>query len=71
MSYNETPLVMKDTRTQFFMGNWTSLDYDIFAHATIDAIKAQYIAKIGQQIGPASNEASYAFIKHFGGYQGM
>lgn len=55
--------------SDFFIGNWTSLDYDIFAHATIDAIKAQYIAKIGQQIGPASNEASYAFIKHFGGYQ--
>ncbi|KAI8630064.1 putative cytochrome P450 [Xylariaceae sp. FL1651] len=56
--------------SDFFIGNWTTLDYDIFGHATIDAIKAQYIAKIGQQIGPASNEASYAFIKHFGRYQG-
>ncbi|KAI0508447.1 putative cytochrome P450 [Xylaria bambusicola] len=56
--------------SDFFIGNWTTLDYDIFAHATIDAIKAQYIARIGQQIGPASNEASYAFIKHFGRYQG-
>ncbi|KAI0905326.1 putative cytochrome P450 [Ustulina deusta] len=55
--------------SDFFIGNWTTLDYDIFAHATIDAIKAQYIARIGQQIGPASNEASYAFNKHFGRYQ--
>ncbi|KAI1312684.1 putative cytochrome P450 [Xylaria venustula] len=55
--------------SDFFIGKWTTLDYDIFAHATIDAIKAQYIVRIGQQIGPASNEASYAFIKHFGRYQ--
>ncbi len=68
------PVEFSDGLTQkfkFFIGNWTTLDYDIFAHATIDAIKAQYIARIGQQIGPASNEASYAFNKHFGRYQGM
>jgi hypothetical protein len=58
------------TQDQFFVGNWTTLDYDIFAHATIDAIKTQYIAKIGQQIGPASKEAAYAFNKHFGRYHG-
>ncbi|KAI3331469.1 putative cytochrome P450 [Xylariaceae sp. AK1471] len=55
--------------SDFFVGNWTTLDYDIFGHATIDAIKTQYIAKIGQQIGPASKEAAYAFNKHFGRYQ--
>ncbi|KAI1191565.1 putative cytochrome P450 [Nemania serpens] len=55
--------------SDFFIGKYTTLDYDIFAHATIDAIKAQYIARIGQQIGPAANEASYAFIKHFGRYE--
>ncbi|KAI1176169.1 putative cytochrome P450 [Nemania sp. FL0916] len=55
--------------SDFFIGNWTTLDYDIFNHSTIDAIKTQYIAKIGQQIGPASNEAQYAFIKHFGRYE--
>ncbi|KAI8952986.1 putative cytochrome P450 [Xylaria longipes] len=55
--------------SDFFIGNWTTLDYDIFGHATIDAIKTQYIAKIGQQIGPASDEAAYAFNKHFGRYQ--
>ncbi|KAK8141417.1 hypothetical protein G3M48_010568 [Beauveria asiatica] len=54
--------------SDFFVGNWTSLDYDIFGHATIDAIKTQYIAKIGQQIEPAANEAAYAFHKHFGSY---
>lgn len=60
-----------DATFKFFIGKYTTLDYDIFAHATIDAIKAQYIARIGQQIGPAANEASYAFIKHFGRYEGM
>ncbi|ATY60728.1 Cytochrome P450 [Cordyceps militaris] len=54
--------------SDFFVGNWTSLDYDIFGHATINAIKTQYIAKIGQQIEPAANEAAYAFHKHFGSY---
>jgi len=58
-------------KPQFFVGNWTTLDYDIFGHATINAIKTQYIAKIGQQIDPARNEAAYAFNKHFGRYQGQ
>lgn len=52
----------------FFVGTWTSLDYDIFGHATIDAIKTQYITKIGQQIEPAASEAAYAFHTHFGSY---
>ncbi|EED13645.1 cytochrome P450, putative [Talaromyces stipitatus ATCC 10500] len=55
--------------SDFFIGDWTTLDYEIFNHSTIDAIKTQYIAKIGQQIGPASDEASYAFNKHFGRYE--
>ncbi|KAI6777653.1 cytochrome P450 [Emericellopsis cladophorae] len=54
--------------SDFFVGNWTSLNYDIFGHATIDAIKTQYIAKIGQQIEPAASEAAYAFHMHFGSY---
>ncbi|KAL9084933.1 MAG: hypothetical protein Q9159_004977 [Coniocarpon cinnabarinum] len=54
--------------SDFFIGRWTTLDYDIFGHATIDAIKTQYITKIGSQIEPASNEAAYAFHKHFGTY---
>ncbi|KAL7625747.1 hypothetical protein AAE478_004970 [Parahypoxylon ruwenzoriense] len=55
--------------SDFFVGKWTTLDYDIFGHANIEAIKTQYIARIGQQIGPASHEAAHAFNKHFTRYK--
>ncbi|XXH01729.1 hypothetical protein Hte_008090 [Hypoxylon texense] len=41
----------------------------MFSHSAISAIKTQYIAKIGQQISPAYEEAIYAFNKHFSSYK--
>ena len=46
------------------------MDYDIFGHAFVDAVKTQFISKIGSQIGPALNEAMYAFDQHFDSYPG-
>ncbi|KAI1124382.1 putative cytochrome P450 [Nemania abortiva] len=57
-----------EATSDFFVGTWTTLDYDIFGHATFDAIQTQYISKISQQVGPAANEAGYAFNKHLSAY---
>lgn len=59
------------TDKQFFIGTWTTLDYDIFGPASIEAIRKQYISKIGQQIGPASLEAAHAFHQQFSRCPGM
>ncbi|KAI0108552.1 putative cytochrome P450 [Nemania sp. FL0031] len=57
-----------EATSDFFVGTWTTLDYDIFGHATFEAIQTQYISKISQQVGPAANEAGYAFNKHLSAY---
>ncbi|KAI1402429.1 putative cytochrome P450 [Hypoxylon fuscum] len=55
--------------SDFFVGWWTTLDLKMFSHHNIEAIKTQYIAKIGQQVDPAHDEALYGFHKHFTSYQ--
>ncbi|KAI1496583.1 putative cytochrome P450 [Biscogniauxia marginata] len=55
--------------SDFFVGWWTTMDLDMFSHHSIDTVKTQYIAKIGQQIDPAHDEALYAFHKYFASYQ--
>ncbi|KAI0003424.1 putative cytochrome P450 [Xylariaceae sp. FL0662B] len=53
----------------FFVGKWTTLDTDAFSHTTLETIRTQYISKIGQQVGPASDEANYAFGRYFARYE--
>ncbi|KAI1827429.1 cytochrome P450 [Xylaria intraflava] len=55
--------------SDFFVGSWTTLDYEIFAHANLEAIRTQYIAKLSQQVAPAADEAAYAFNKHLTAYK--
>ncbi|KAI0898727.1 putative cytochrome P450 [Annulohypoxylon nitens] len=53
----------------FFVGDWTTLDTEAFSHTTLETIRTQYISKIGQQIGPASDEADYVFGRYFSSYE--
>ncbi|KAI1084319.1 putative cytochrome P450 [Whalleya microplaca] len=53
----------------FFVGTWTTLDTDAFSHTTLETIRTQYISKIGQQVGPASDEANFAFGRYFSSYE--
>ncbi|KAI0853706.1 putative cytochrome P450 [Daldinia vernicosa] len=53
----------------FFVGAWTTLDTDAFSHTTLETIRTQYISKIGQQVGPASDEADYVFGRYFSSYE--
>ncbi|KAI0864825.1 putative cytochrome P450, partial [Xylaria cubensis] len=50
--------------SDFFAGAWTTLDYEIFGHATLEAIRTQYISKISQQVRPVAAEVEDAFNKH-------
>ncbi|KAF2452117.1 putative cytochrome P450 [Karstenula rhodostoma CBS 690.94] len=51
--------------SDFFVGNWTTMDVDIFGHATVDAVSAQYISRMNHQVAPSLNEASFAFSQAF------
>ncbi|KAK2616186.1 hypothetical protein QQS21_000818 [Conoideocrella luteorostrata] len=42
---------------------------DMFGHANIEAIKTQYISKIGQQVQPTYDEAVNALEQHFERYE--
>ncbi|KAF1948942.1 putative cytochrome P450 [Byssothecium circinans] len=55
--------------TDFFIGNWTTIDYAIFDHPTLDAVKKQYISKIGVQVGLAADEAIHAIPRRFSSCQ--
>ncbi|KAI0154908.1 putative cytochrome P450 [Xylariaceae sp. FL1272] len=54
--------------SDFFVGRWTTLDYEVFGNPTLDAVRAQYIVRLGQQIGDVSEELSFAFSKQFPAY---
>jgi hypothetical protein len=48
----------------------TSLDISIFGHATKEAIKAQFIAKIGSQTKPIEDERQFAMNRRLKSYDG-
>jgi len=56
--------------SDFFVGQWTTFDYEVFGHANIEAIRLQYITKLRQQVSPAANEMDYALNQHFPAYPG-
>jgi hypothetical protein len=47
------------------------MDYEMFGHANIEAIRVQYISKLSHQVNPASTEADYALDQHFRAYPGI
>jgi hypothetical protein len=46
------------------------MDMDVISHPVVETVKTQYIAKIGEQVSPAYNEASFAFDAEFYSYPG-
>jgi cytochrome P450 len=54
--------------SDFFFGAWTTIDMDMVTHSVVDTVKGQYIAKIGDQIGPTWDEATCAFGGQFHSY---
>jgi hypothetical protein len=41
------------------------MNTDVFGHATVDAVSAQYISRMNYQVAPSLNEASFAFSQAF------
>lgn len=41
------------------------MNTDVFGHATVDAVSAQYISQMNHQVAPSLEEAIFAFSQAF------
>ncbi|CAI6333728.1 unnamed protein product [Periconia digitata] len=55
--------------SEFFVGEWTGMDYTHFDPYNLDAFKAQYISKLPPQVEVAAGEANFAVGKVFSIYE--
>lgn len=46
------------------------MNTDVFGHATVDAVSAQYISRMNHQIAPSLDEANVAFNEAFEDFPG-